>query len=60
MSYIKILNSNKVEVEERKELRNEDIYYNEVLETAVKKTREDHNRDNPEDLQTYEIITEEP
>lgn len=59
MSYIKVLNANGIEVEERKELRNGDVYYNEVLETAVKKTREDHNRDNQNDLQTYEIVPDE-
>lgn len=59
MKYIKVLNSIGEEVEERKGFRNEDMHYNEVLETAVKKTREDHNRNNPSDQQTYEIVTDE-
>lgn len=59
MKYIKVLNSNGIEVEDRKELREEDSYYNEILETAVKKTREDHNRYNPLDMQTYEIVTDD-
>lgn len=59
MRYIKVVNSLGEEVEERKQLSDDDAYYNEVLETAVKRTREDHNRDNPEDLQAYEIVTEE-
>lgn len=58
MKYIKVLNSNGAEVEERKELRDEDNHYNEILETAVKITREDHNRNHPENLQTYEIVTD--
>jgi hypothetical protein len=59
MKYIKVINKKGEEVEERKMLRADDKEYNYVLEQAVKITRENHNRDNPDDLQTYEIVTEE-
>ena len=60
MKYIKVINKKGEEVEERKMFRADDKEYNYVLEQAVKITRENHNRDNPQDLQTYEIVTEEP
>lgn len=59
MKYIKVINKRGEEVEERKMFRADDKEYNYVLEQAVKITRENHNRDNPDDLQTYEIVTED-
>lgn len=59
MSYIKVINENGKEVEGRKKLRDDDPEYNYVLEQAVKITRENHNRDNPDDMQTYEVVNDD-
>lgn len=58
MSYIKVISKDGKEAEDRKKLKEDDDKYNYVLEQAVKLTRENHNRDNPNDIQTYEIVTE--
>lgn len=56
MSYIMVLDSKGNEVEERKELRDNDKEYNYVLEQAVKITREAWNREHPKDQQTYQVV----
>jgi hypothetical protein len=58
MSYIRVVNGQGVEVEERKPLINGDKHYNGVLEYAVKITREAWNKEHPNDKQTYEVIKE--